>query len=311
MSRLILVIVSLLLSFNVEAKEIRRVLVTIKPIHSLVSCLMEGIDTPELLIQDNQSPHTHQLRPSEAHKLENADVIIWVGEIYETGLAKRIAYLQESAEVITVSELKDVQLYPNRQFGGEHHHHDEGCHHHDHDHDHHHGPTQKDGHIWLSPSNAKAIVVGIAQKLSALDPKNAVQYQANLEKTVTKLNDLMVELAKEAAPLKDKRYMLVHDFSQYFDRYFGSKAVGVIRFNPSLEPTPHHIKTLMHALSSHKATAIFSEPQFANKLPQQLAEKTGSRYGVIDCLGADLDPGVTCYFELMRRLVFNMKQVLL
>lgn len=296
------------------AKEIRRIVVTIKPIHSLVSSIMEGVDAPEveLLLQDNQSPHTHQLRPSEAQKLDTADVVIWVGDVYEMGLAKRIKFLASRAELITITELPGIQLYPNRTF-------DESslcaknccnhCHQGEEEHDdHHHDHTTNDGHLWLAPNNAKAIVVALTQKLMTLDPKHAGDYKLNSEKTLAKINDLTLELTEEVVGLKAKKYMLIHDFTQYFDRFFGTKAVGVIRVNPSLEPTPKHLREISETLTAGGADCLFGEPQFSNKLVSQLVKDTGVNYETLDYLGLDLEAGPNCYFEIMRRLVVNMKK---
>ena len=311
MMRFIAFLASVVLAASVQAKEMRRVIVTIKPIHSLVAGIMEGApQNLELLIQDNRSPHTHQLLPSEARKLDSADVIIWVGAIYETGLEKRLKNLSDKAEIITISELPGVHLYPNRSFDKA-----GGCCHecgsegtHDEGNGHTHDATTPDGHLWLSPSNAKALVTAIAQKLAILDRQNAPLYLANSEKVLKKLNDLTVELMAEVETIKSKPYMLVHDFTQYFDRYFGTKAVGVLRLNPNLEPTPQHYYEISQAIKDGAAECVFAEPQFSNKLVTKLVNNTGVNYGILDYLGVDLTAGSECYFEIMRRLVVNMKK---
>ena len=56
------------------------VVATIKPLHSLVAGVMEGVGTPELLIEGAASPHGFSLRPSDAGKLESADLVFWIGE---------------------------------------------------------------------------------------------------------------------------------------------------------------------------------------------------------------------------------------
>ena len=50
------------------------VVVSIKPIHSLVAGVMDGIGAPQLLIEGAGSPHSYALRPSEARAL--ADQIL-------------------------------------------------------------------------------------------------------------------------------------------------------------------------------------------------------------------------------------------
>ena len=59
----------------------------IKPIHSLVSSVMEGIAVPLLLVEVG-SPHTYSLKPSQAKYLQEADAVFWVAHDVETFLEK-------------------------------------------------------------------------------------------------------------------------------------------------------------------------------------------------------------------------------
>ena len=56
------------------------IVVSIKPIHSLVASVTKGVSEPFLILQRQASPHTYSLRPSEARKLRNAKIVFWIGE---------------------------------------------------------------------------------------------------------------------------------------------------------------------------------------------------------------------------------------
>ena len=64
------------------------VVVSIKPVHSLVAAIMQGVGEPQLIVDGAASPHTYNLRPSNARKLEKADVVFWVGPGLEAFLEK-------------------------------------------------------------------------------------------------------------------------------------------------------------------------------------------------------------------------------
>ena len=66
------------------------IVVTIKPLYSLVAHLTDGITTPVLLMKQMQSPHHYNMRPSERRLLANARMIIWTGPQMETSLNKII-----------------------------------------------------------------------------------------------------------------------------------------------------------------------------------------------------------------------------
>ncbi|NOQ89320.1 MAG: zinc ABC transporter solute-binding protein, partial [Gammaproteobacteria bacterium] len=74
------------------------IVVTIKPLFSLVAHLTEGIHVPALLMKQAQSPHHYNMRPSERRLLANASMIVWVGPQMETYLSKVIQQ-QSSIEV--------------------------------------------------------------------------------------------------------------------------------------------------------------------------------------------------------------------
>lgn len=291
-----------------------KVLVTIKPIHSLVAAVMEGVGQPDLLVDADVSLHTHQLKPSEITKLNSAQVIVWVGPEYETMIQKSIEAIKNSAQLITITELPGIHLLPTRNFD----HSIEGCsadfmhchdHHSHHHKDHHHEISGKDGHLWLAAPNAKIIVKVIAQELIALDQRNAPYYLANSEKVIKKLDELNSDLAAEMKSVKGVKYLTYHDFTYYFDIAYGTKCVGAVRANPEVEPTAADILAVKRQVSEG-ARAIFSEPQFDTKSIRTIAGDTGIIYAQLDGLGFGLDQGPNLYFEMMRRLSNDMKNAL-
>lgn len=298
------------------------VVVTIKPIHSLVAGVMEGIGEPELLIQDNTSPHVHAIKPSEAEMLEKAEVIIWVGAVYETGLQNRLRNLEDSKFIIDLSKARHVKLYPVRQGGfwgsGTCCHPCESCdeeekspcNSHTHSKDHHHEPLSKDGHLWLAPNNAKAIVTEIAQTLATMDPQHAPNYLANSKKVISRLDKLTQEITEVIQPVKGVPYMMVHDFSQYFDRYFGTQGVGTIIDISHTEPTSKHLRQVQQKLTDGQAKCLITEPQFNIKAAAMLIEDTEIATSRVDYLGGDLDKGPDCYFEIMRRFANSLVKCL-
>ena len=62
------------------------IVVSIKPLYSLVAHLTEGISKPVLLMKQMQSPHHYHMRPSERRLLANAKIIIWTGPQMESYL---------------------------------------------------------------------------------------------------------------------------------------------------------------------------------------------------------------------------------
>ena len=73
------------------------VVVSIRPLHSLVAGVMQGLAEPKLLVQGNASPHTFSLRPSDARLLAEAGLVVMVDDGLEGFLAKPLAREQLAA----------------------------------------------------------------------------------------------------------------------------------------------------------------------------------------------------------------------
>lgn len=120
-----------------------KVVVTIKPLHSLVSSVMKGVGEPMLLLKGASSPHHFQLKPSDAVAIKRADLIVRVGPKLETPMNKVLKSLSSSNSVLNVVDLDGLTFYKMRSK----HHHDHGEAHGDHDgHDDHKKHAKHDDH---------------------------------------------------------------------------------------------------------------------------------------------------------------------
>lgn len=297
------------------------VVVSIKPIHSLVAGVMRGIGEPTLLIKGGGSPHSYSLRPSEAASLQNADVIFWIGDEMETFLEKPLEALPERARIVALHEANGVTLLPNREGDAweKHvHEHEEG-HVHDNDHSEEHGTShdeehahgQENMHIWLDPSNAKAMVRQIVATLSEADPANAARYKASGADLENSLAQLDESLNRDLTPIKDRPYVVFHDAYQYFENRYDLSPAGSITVNPEHKPSARRVAEIRDKIKATGAVCVFSEPQFEPTLIVTVIEGTNAKSATLDPLGADLAPGPDAYFELMGGLGDSLRACLL
>ena len=315
MSVIRVLLASALLSVSsqaVLAAEKGDVVVSIKPIHSLVSAVMQGAGEPELIVKGSASEHGYSLKPSDAGALEKAKVIFWIGPEMETYLTKPLESLGAKAEVVRLDQVKGLEILPARESGNfEAHDHGGHGHSHDHDgegeaHDHHHD----DMHIWLDPQNAKLMLVPIAEALSKADPEHAKQYQENAATYADKIDALQKDVAAELEPVRTKPYIVFHDAYQYFERRFKLSAAGSITVNPEKAPGAARIREIQSKVKSLGATCVFSEPQFESALVKTVLEGTEAKTGVLDPLGAVIKDGPELYPQLIRNLATSLKACL-
>src|SRR5262249_42047275 len=78
-----------------------------------------------------------------------------------------------------------------------------------------------DGHAWLDPENAKAIVAYVAELLSQKMPTHAETFRSNAHDLNQRLDVLRGELEEALKPAADRPYVVFHDAMHYFERRFG------------------------------------------------------------------------------------------
>ena len=129
---------TLLSTSAISAQADINVVASIKPIHSLVAAVMEGVGEPELIIEGAGSPHTYALKPSQARDLENADVVFWLGHELEAFLEKPLEAIAGDAKSVELIDAHDLVKLEFREGGAfEKHAHDEEDGHDEHGHDEH------------------------------------------------------------------------------------------------------------------------------------------------------------------------------
>ena len=278
-----------------------RVVVTVKPLHALVAGVMAGIGEPELIIRGAGSPHSYTLKPSDARLLEGAQVVFRVGEPLDAFLTKPLAALGERARVVEAMRAPGVALLPGRAGGAwEPHEGHAGAAADGHGHGH--AEAALDGHLWLDPANARAIVLMAADVLGQEDPGNQARYAGNAGRLVARIDALDAELRETLAPVRGVPYVVFHDAYQYFESRYGLRAVGSVAVSPERTAGARRVREIRERIRRLEARCVFSEPQFPSALLGALVEGTGARVGTLDPLGAALPAGPEAWFTLMRSL---------
>ena len=334
-----------LLTFYTNTNADIKVVTSIKPIHSLASYLMEGVGKPDLIVDGYSSPHGFALKPSHAKMLQEADIVFWVGEDMENFMVKPLNSIAKKAEKIELMEIKGINKLKFRERnifdGHDDHGHKEDDHddhakkeddHDDHDHDkekehghddhdkdehkedghddHGHGHEghahgEHDPHIWLDPMNAKVILSEMAEHLIENDKKNETKYKENLKNAHKDLDKLTKKVKAELN--KDFKSIVFHDAYQYFEKRFDVNVLGAFTVNTDVMPGAEQLAEIREIIEHDKVSCIFSEPQFNPDIIKAVAKDMNIQTGVIDPLGATLNPGKDLYFNLIGNMSKSFK----
>jgi zinc transport system substrate-binding protein len=262
------------------------VLVSIKPIHSIVSAVMGDTGAPELLLSGAASPHSYALKPSDAQKIAHSDIVFWIGPQLENFLGRPLANLAPRARAVALIEAPGVTVRPTRKGGVW-------------DADSDEGETGVDGHIWLDPDNAIAIAKAAAAALGSADPESAGVYAANAETFAARLTTLDAELRKRLAPVRARPYIVFHDAYRYFEDHYGLKPLGSVTVTSDRPPGTRRIEQIHARIKAAEVACVFSTAQFSPRLVAALTASTHVKTTPLDDLGARLRPGPRAYESLL------------
>ncbi|MBD24538.1 MAG: zinc ABC transporter substrate-binding protein [Candidatus Marinimicrobia bacterium] len=280
----ILIVLNCLTNFGLALADAPRVVASIRPLHSLVSSVMEGVASPKLLISDSSSPHSYTLRPSDALTLDRAEIVFWFGPELETFLQKPLQALASDAVQISMVDQPSLYVLPGRNTRGD-------------------KLKIQDPHLWLDPVNAIAMVRVIAATIQQADKANHDLYVDNAERIIEALEKLNVRIKSDLAPLKNIPFITFHDAFQYFEERYKLNSVGFVLTEPEHISSAKYVKEITQQIAELRPVCIFTDSYFEPDLLESLASGTDLRRATLDPIGFMLSPGPDLYFDLMQSII--------
>ncbi|HCR3982883.1 TPA: zinc ABC transporter substrate-binding protein ZnuA [Kluyvera ascorbata] len=280
------------------------VVASLKPLGFIASAIADGVTETQVLLPDGASEHDYSLRPSDAKRLQNADLVVWIGPEMEAFMDKSTQSIS-TAKKVTISQLDGVKplLMKGADDDG-----DEGAEEGDHDHAHgekgdaHHHHGEYNMHLWLSPEIARLSAVAIHDKLVELMPQSRARLDANLKDFEANLAATDKQVANELAPVKGKGYFVFHDAYGYYEKHYGLTPLGHFTVNPEIQPGAQRLHQIRTQLVEQKATCVFAEPQFRPAVVESVARGTNVRMGTLDPLGTNIQLSKESYPAFLTQL---------
>ena len=303
---LIALLSTLLLPGTFSAAD-QSVVVSIKPLHSLVQGVMGDTGKARLLIAGDNSPHAFSYRPSQIKALHEARVIFYIDDTLETFLPDVFAALPKHIRRIAVTQKTELTLLERRKKDEweihEHHEHEgEEKLHHDH--------SSRDMHLWLNPDNAKKITEMVARELGSVYPESLDTYKRNATVSIARIEALDAQMKNQLASIRDKPFITLHDAYQYFEHRYGLNSAGTVLIEPTQPFSANQITRIQEKIRTAGAICIFHEPQFPEKLINAVIQNSNMATGVLDPLGSKLQNGPDLYFDLLEGIGKNLVRCL-
>jgi len=269
------------------------VVASIRPLHSLLSQLMQGVAEPVLLLDQNQSAHHFSLRPSQRNTLSHADIIFWIGEPLESFMPRVMKALPRQVKTVALIANKKLHLLQPRSADA---HHQHG-----------HGQTSIDPHIWLSVDNALAMAGQMLQVLSQSDPEHTANYQENFRQLKSKLHQLKQQLATSLSS-KNFNYLVYHDAFQYFEAELKIAPLAAISNDEEHAPGMRHLVFINQLINKKSISCIIFNTSQPPAVARKLTKAGSIQQLFVQPLGQSFKAGPELYFELMSSLAKAYQQ---
>jgi zinc/manganese transport system substrate-binding protein len=292
----VLVALVLALTVSVQAAGKIRVVATIPELAEFAREIGGGAVEVESLATGVEDTHGIPIKPSFATKLNRADVVILLGLGMEHAFlpalleAGRNPKLQKGKPgyIDTSKGISPLEIPANlsRSEGDQH--------------------PGGNPHYNLDPVLAKVIVQNIYEGLAKAFPENEAAFKTGRDGYLARLDAKIVQWQELAKPLNGVKLVSYHNHWPYFAARYGLKFMGTIELRPGVEPTPKHVKDLIAMIQSEGIKVIVREPQFSEKVPNQLAAQTGAKVAKLAIMSGG-SPEVKTYLDLVE---YNIRTLL-
>ncbi|MBD1227565.1 zinc ABC transporter substrate-binding protein ZnuA [Xenorhabdus griffiniae] len=277
------------------------VVASIRPLGFIAAAIADGVTKTQVLLPDGASPHDYALRPRDVQKINQADLVVWIGPDMETFLAKPIAKIERNKR-LSLAELSTIKplLLKNSESG---HVPDAESYQHKHEEDHeHHHHGEYNMHIWLSPEIAEKAAQAIYDQLIEQYPQQKQQLEVNLRKFNGQLAQTDKNITHVLKSVQKQGYFVFHDAYGYFEKHYQLAPLGVFTVNPEIQPGAQRLHKIRTQLVEQKARCIFAEPQFKPAVIHAVAKGTDVRIGILDPLGSGIVLDKDSYMKFITQL---------
>ena len=295
-SRLIIIgLLQLGLLHSAYADTTPNVVVTLKPLHSLVSAITKDVTKPQLLLNTTQSPHHTYLRPSDYRKIANADIVFWATQSMEAFMPALEKKYGKQTKFVSLMHADGIKQLVTRQ---QHEHHSNESEH-----------ASLDPHFWLSTHNARQMVKTITKQLIIIDQQHSKQYLKNQTETLQRIEILQTYLAG-LFKLSLPPFISYHDAYQYFEDDFHLTRLASVSLNEETSPGIKQIRLIKKLIHDYQVECIFYDAPVRPPILNTLIQDSNVRAVELDVLGINQPAGESLWFDTVKTLGKSIAQCL-
>ncbi len=254
-----------------------RVVVSIKPVHAIVSALLQGITKPALLVGRGEIPQNHRLTSRDEDLLKRADVVIWAGPELEKFMAGAVAALPKRVRVVTLLDSDALKILPSRW-----------------------NDRERDPYFWLDSRNALILVDELTRLFLEIDGERAHVYRRNRDRLMRRLGELDRRLEYGYRGLKGGIILGYFDTLQYFEQAYALKVGATLSPRPGVPVTAERLLKQRNKLLQGEYACVLTERGMAMPEYDLLMNGVKVNHAELDSFGTRFEPGEGLYLKLME-----------
>jgi zinc/manganese transport system substrate-binding protein len=215
-----------------------------------------------------QDPHWVDPRPHLALELAKADLLIITGAELEIGwLPKLLTGSRNGAiqpggrghlDASTLVELLEVPGgRPDRTKGDVH--------------------PSGNPHYMYDPVRVERVAVGIAKRLTSLDPANKQAYLQGTKRFIERLRFARAKWEKTLLRLRGEEVIAYHKSLVYLADWLELRVIEHVEPRPGIPPNPRHVTHVVRMANEHKVKLLLQEAWFPDNTTRLIAEKSRAK----------------------------------
>jgi ABC-type Zn2+ transport system substrate-binding protein/surface adhesin/cytochrome oxidase Cu insertion factor (SCO1/SenC/PrrC family) len=263
------------------------VVVSIKPIHSIVTSLMKDVGTPALLIKGSQTPYDFNITAAETAQLKNARLLVWVGPELEKNLEPIIEQLPLSTRVAELLANSRLKILPSRS-----------------------DPSLRDPFFWMDDRNIIMLVDELTELLMQLDPARSHVYARNRREMLVPLQRIDKEYEYGYRGLKAGSGVTYFDTLQYFEQAYALDILDSVTGTPWDSESAVNMLNVRNRIQKNEAACLFVDASMHAGNLELIVRDQKINVGKLDVLGRNFSAGADLYLKMMQYNTDVIKQCL-
>ena len=254
-----------------------RVVVSIKPVHSLFSALLQGVTEPVLIVGPGRTPYGYRMTEAQEKELQQADLVVWVGPELERFLVEPIRRLPKGVEVLTLLDNDAMKILPSRW-----------------------DDVSRDPYFWLDSRNVLILIDELTRYLMERDPARTHLYRRNRDRLFKKVAELDRRLEYGYRGLKGGVILNYYDTLQYFEQAYALKVGGTIARDPESPVDAARLLRERARLLEGGYACVLTEAGMSMPEYDLLMKEVSVNRAELDSFGTRFEPGGELYLEVME-----------